>query len=174
MALNQTLANPLADPTTCAIHPDGNLFAVGTRDGKIRVYGLVEGKELAWYEYGPEQPISTITFSENGYWFLAGSNATPRVAIYDLRKKDSPMVGELVVNGDVRCLELDRSGLFLAIATSTNVMVYHYLKSEKRWQEVLEYKEQAQALHWGDKAKSLVILDDQGGLSMAGSKPWSA
>ena len=144
---------------------------MGTRDGKIRVYGLTEGKELAWYEYSGEQPVTTISFSENGYWFVAGSNVSSHVGLYDLRKKDKPLVGQLEVKGDVRHLELDRSGQYLAVGTSTNVAAYRYLKKEKRWDQVLELEEQAQSLHWGDKAKSLVILGDRGELSMARPKP---
>ncbi|OIW34196.1 Prp19-domain-containing protein [Coniochaeta ligniaria NRRL 30616] len=146
--------------TTCAFHPDGHLFAVGTQEGDINVFSTKTGDSMAVFSLGAS--VSSLVFSENGYWFAAGSDKTPNVTIFDLRKEgDAAKAKELTTTGPVRSLDWDYSAQFLAVAGPGGVAVHHYIKSSKAWTVLREIGEPAVKAKWGDKAKTLHILGEK-------------
>lgn len=168
---SEVLVDPLTDCipalTTCAFHPDGHLFAAGTQDGSIDVFSTKTGESMAVFNLGA--PVSALVFSENGYWFAAASNTTANIVIFDLRKEgDAARAKELPTTGPVRSLAWDYSAQFLAVAGAGGVAVHHYVKSSKSWTVLLETGERATAVQWGDKARSLAALGEEGQLIVFG------
>jgi pre-mRNA-processing factor 19 len=153
--------------TTCAFHPDGHLFAAGTQDGTINVFSTKTGEPMAAFSLGAS--VSALAFSENGYWFAAGSDATANVVIFDLRKEgDAARAKELPTTGAVRALAWDYSAQFLAVAGPGGVAVHYYAKSAKKWSVVLETGARARAVQWGEKAQSLSALGEEGQIIVLG------
>jgi pre-mRNA-processing factor 19 len=122
---------------------------------------------MAVYDLG--SPVSALAFSENGYWFAAASNSSPNITIFDLRKEgDAAKAKELPTAGPVRSLAWDYSSQYLAAAGPSGVAVHQYLKSSKSWSVPLEVGGRAVAVRWGDKAKSLVWVQEDGRVSVYG------
>lgn len=149
--------------TTCAFHPDGHLFAAGTQDGSINVFSTKTGDSMAVFNLGA--PVSALVFSENGYWFAAGSAKAANIVIFDLRKEgDAARAKELPTTGPVRSLAWDYSAQFLAVAGPGGIAVHHYVKGSRSWTVLLETGERATAVQWGDKATSLEAIGEEGQL----------
>ncbi|RKU44109.1 hypothetical protein DL546_002464 [Coniochaeta pulveracea] len=153
--------------TACAFHPDGHFFAAGTQDGDIKVFSTKTGEQMAVFNLGTR--VDAIAFSENGYWFAAGSSNSPNITIFDLRKDgDAAKAKELPTAGPVRSLAWDYSSQYLAAAGPSGVSVHQYLKSSKSWSVPLEIAGRAVAVRWGDKAKTLVWVQEEGEVSVHG------
>ncbi|KAH8902966.1 Prp19-domain-containing protein [Coniochaeta sp. PMI_546] len=154
--------------STCAFHPDGHLFAAGTPEGTINVFSTKTGDSMAVFSLGAS--VSSLVFSENGYWFAAGSDEGPNVTIFDLRKEgDAAKAKELTTTGTVRSLDWDYSAQFLAVAGPGGVSVHHYIKSSKSWTVLREIGEPAIQATWGDQAKTLHILGEEGKVIVYGA-----
>jgi pre-mRNA-processing factor 19 len=153
--------------TACAFHPDGHFFAAGTQDGDIKVFSTKTGEQMAVFTLGTR--VDAIAFSENGYWFAAASSNSPNITIFDLRKDgDAAKAKELPTAGPVRSLAWDYSSQYLAAAGPSGVSVHQYLKSSKAWSVPLEIGGRAVAVRWGDKAKTLVWVQEEGEVSVHG------
>lgn len=153
--------------TACAFHPDGHLFATGTQDGDVKVFSTKTGESMATFTLGA--PVDAIAFSENGYWFAAASSSSPNITIFDLRKEgDAAKAKELPTAGPIRSLAWDYSSQYLAAAGPSGVAVHQYLKSTKTWTAPLEIGGRAVAVRWGEKAKTLVWVQEEGEVSVHG------
>jgi pre-mRNA-processing factor 19 len=158
--------------TTCAFHPDGTLFALGTATGLITLYRT---KTLAFAASFPlplsstPSPITSLSFSENGIWISATVGSS--IVVFDLRKEGEAAVLKVFdLGSEVRDAVWDYSGQFLASVGAEGVAVMAYRKKEKSWSEVLRAACPGVRVAWGGKAESLVVAGKEGVVSLLGSK----
>uniref|UniRef100_A0A8B9TWM1 Pre-mRNA-processing factor 19 n=1 Tax=Anas zonorhyncha TaxID=75864 RepID=A0A8B9TWM1_9AVES len=106
---------------TCAqFHPDGLIFGTGTMDSQIKIWDLKERTNVANFP-GHSGPITSIAFSENGYYLAtAADDSSPF----------SPSPSQ------VKSLIFDQSGTYLALG-GTDVQIYIC----KQWTEILHFTE---------------------------------
>ena len=154
--------------TACAFQPDGHLFAAGTQTGDIKVFHTSTGEEATSFTLG--SPVQVITFSENGFWFAASGKGQSTVSIFDLRKDGAAALAKELQTGDAQSLSWDYSGQFLATAGSTGITVQQYLKSSKAWSEPLRVAVPGVAVRWGEEAKSLMTVNQNGVISVLEAK----
>ncbi|KAH7113793.1 WD40-repeat-containing domain protein [Dendryphion nanum] len=151
-----------AEISVCAFHVDGFLFLTGGLDGKIRIYDVKQGTNMATLD--GTGPIRSIAFSENGTWFAVAEKGSSNVSVWDLRKQKPIKV--LDVGGPVDSLHWDYTGQFLATAGPGSVSVQQYTKAGKVWSEPLRKAVAARDVAWGVNASSLIALTPDGGLSI--------
>lgn len=155
--------------TTCAFHPDGHIFAVGTSAGEVKLFMAKTGEEAKSFSLGA-RGVQAIEFSENGYWFAAAIAGQTTVTVIDLRKDgDAARVKVLDSGSDVRGLAWDYSQQFLAVACVNGVTVQHYAKSDKSWSELVRTAVgggAAVSVKWGEGASKLVAVNKDGVVSV--------
>ncbi|KAK6833109.1 cell cycle control protein [Apiospora arundinis] len=156
--------------TTCAFHPDGHLFAAGTASGEIKVFMTATCEQATSFSLGA--PVHAIVFSENGFWFAAAGKDGNSVTIFDIRKEgDAAKVKTFEIGGVVESIAWDYSQQFLAIGGPTGIVVQHYAKSSKTWNEILNMSDfPAKSLEWGANATQLVAADQGGKLAIFTTK----
>ncbi|CAG9829735.1 unnamed protein product [Diabrotica balteata] len=115
--------------TTAQLHPDGLIFGVGTADSQVKIWDLKEQTTAANFT-GHSGAISSISFSENGY-YLATAADDACVKLWDLRKLRNFKTLQLDEGYQIKDLCFDQSGAYLAVA-GTDVRVYLC----KQWQEL--------------------------------------
>uniref|UniRef100_A0A8C4SE74 Pre-mRNA-processing factor 19 n=1 Tax=Erpetoichthys calabaricus TaxID=27687 RepID=A0A8C4SE74_ERPCA len=121
---------------TCAqFHPDGLIFGTGTVDSQIKDLGSLKERTNVANFPGHSGPITSIAFSENGY-YLATSADDSSVKLWDLRKLKNFKTIQLDDNYEVKSLVFDQSGTYLAVAGS-DIRIYVC----KQWSEVLNFTE---------------------------------
>jgi len=152
--------------TSVQFHPDGHLLAAGGADGQIKIFDVKSGTIAATFESA--DPIAALYFSENGTWLASVSKGSSSVAIWDLRK--SATIKLLDVGGRVDCVSWDYTGQFLLAGGPSGVTVQHYSKASKEWSEPLRSAIPAVAVAWGKAAQSAVAVDEQGVVTVLGSK----
>ncbi|KAG4306053.1 hypothetical protein PORY_000041 [Pneumocystis oryctolagi] len=156
---DQTVAKhrEVTEFTTAEFHPDGHLFASGTANGQIKVYNAKTGKNVANFE-SHKGTITSLCFSENGYWLSVASSQDPHAHIWDLR--NNTQTHFLNVSGTIVSLLWDYSGQFLAIGTTQTTILWHYIKSSKSWTKIQEISQPASHLLWGSRAASLITANN--------------
>ena len=128
--------------TSFGIHPDGVLVGAGTKDGLVRVWDARNLSSLAGtLETESGKPLSTLSFSENGYYLAAASNAEPTVNIFDLRKLQVISSWALPSENTISEVRFDTSAQFLSV-TGTDLRVY----ANKSWEELLKFDDNASVL----------------------------
>ena len=154
--------------TTCAFHPDGHIFAVGTSGGEIKLLMAKTGEEAKSFSLGA--PVQAIEFSENGHWFAATAKGQTTVTILDLRKDGdaAAKVKVLDIGSVVQSLAWDYSQQFLATAGADGVTVQHYVKSSKKWTELVRAGVSGAAISvkWGENASKLLAVNREGVVSI--------
>lgn len=121
--------------TSFATHPDGVLNAGGTKDGIVRVWDARQNTTLAAsLESHPGKALSSIAFSENGYYLATGSAADSTVNVFDLRKLKLFSTWNLPSENVVTEVRFDPSAQFLSVA-GTDLRVY----ANKSWDELLKF-----------------------------------
>lgn len=127
--------------TSFAGHPDGVLYGGGTKEGAVRVWDARQSSSLAATLSSHDSDVTTLSFSENGYYLATGSSATPKVNIFDLRKLSILSSWELPSENTVSEVRFDPSAQFLTVA-GTDLRVY----ANKSWDELLKFDDNAGVL----------------------------
>ena len=113
------------------IHPDGVLMALGSSSGSVHIIDLQNGQESAQFKSDAASGITSLHFSENGYYLATATSSL--VEVRDLRKLNKAGTITVTEGGepgktavDVR---FDPSAQFLAVV-GDDVRVY----ANKSWQ----------------------------------------
>lgn len=101
-------------------------------DSQIKIWDLKERTNVANFP-GHSGPITSIAFSENGY-YLATAADDSSVKLWDLRKLKNFKTLQLDNNFEVKSLIFDQSGTYLALG-GTDVQIYIC----KQWTEILHF-----------------------------------
>jgi len=99
--------------TTAMVHPDGNLFATGSGTD-VQIWDICNQKVAANLAQAHPGGISSLCFSENGFYFVTGGSDS--LKLWDLRKLADPRVYNFESNFNLSSLSIDYSGKYLATA----------------------------------------------------------
>ncbi|SOV03164.1 probable PRP19 - non-snRNP spliceosome component required for DNA repair [Ustilago sp. UG-2017a] len=139
-----------------AFHPDGQLAATGTSSGAIRIWDIKAGSNASSLQTELPGRVSSLHFSENGYYLAAGSDEGKNVEVWDLRKLTA--VGKLVIEEEgstgVSAVKFDPSLQLLAVATDS-VSVY----ANKSWNHLAKLQGTANltGLAWDHRDGKIVV-----------------
>lgn len=139
-----------------AFHPDGQLAATGTSTGAIRIWEVKSGANASTIQTELPGRVSSLHFSENGYYLAAASDQGKEVEVWDLRKLK--VTGKLTVEDDgtsgVSAIKFDPSLQFLAVTTDS-IHVY----ANKSWDHLakLEGIERLTGLAWDARDGGVVV-----------------
>lgn len=144
---------------TAALHPDGLIYAVGTKDTHtIELWDLREQTLASTLPIESKESITNILFSQNGYHIAVTTASSHQISIFDLRKVKC--IGTIEVDGTVHGMSFDGSGKHLA---------YGVTKDDKKSISIVFVKDQSvvggvdldvdvEFLVWSDVcAKSLAV-----------------
>ncbi|KAI9894427.1 MAG: hypothetical protein M1814_003185 [Vezdaea aestivalis] len=148
--------------TTAAFHPDGHLFAAGSRNGQIKLFEVESSTNAA--NFDTEGSVTSLSFSENGTWLASASSGQTTVIVWDLRKLAQLKV--LEIGGAIETLGWDYTGQFLACGGPSGITVQQYTKATKEWSEPLRSSVATSAIVWGKQAQSLLSASLDGALSV--------
>lgn len=139
-----------------AFHPDGGMFGVGSSDAKIRVFEIASGKCAAEFDgHAGAGPVTSLSFSENGYTLASSAQGSQQVKIWDLRKLSNSANIDLDEGVSVSVVAFDPSAQFLAVVGS-DARVYAY----KSWELLAKSDDNAAELTstaWGSNAHELLV-----------------
>ena len=124
-----------------AAHPDGVLHGAGTKDGLVRVWDVRQANNLAGTLESHSSALTSISFSENGYYLATASSSDPTVNIVDLRKLKVISSWQLPAENTISEVKFDPSAQFLTVA-GTDLRVY----ANKTWDELLKFEDNAGVL----------------------------
>ncbi|CCG82061.1 putative Cell cycle control protein [Taphrina deformans PYCC 5710] len=157
-----TLTNA-ADVKCLAFHPDGHLVALGCADGNVYIFHMLTGKIEA--VFGPEAgSISSVAFSENGFWLAVSTEHADKVKVWHLAK--STVAAELEVGGGTRCVTWDYSGQFLACAGENGLKIWAYTKAQKSWSIAKQHEGAFRQAAWKEGASGLVLAGESGKVTL--------
>ena len=107
-----------------ALHPDGLIYAAGTKDGQIHMWDLKNKLLASTLQEGDENDaVVSIAFSNNGY-HLATSHASATVRFWDLRKQKTIAILNQEYNlKSVTSLAYDDSGKYFAYGGNGGVEI---------------------------------------------------
>ncbi|WWC86281.1 uncharacterized protein L201_001154 [Kwoniella dendrophila CBS 6074] len=125
-----------------AVHPDGVLHGGGTKDGNVRVWDIRNSTSLAaTLESHQNASVTTLSFSENGYYLATGSSSSTEIKIFDLRKLDLLNSWNLPSENQIQEIKFDPSAQFLSVS-GTDYRIY----ANKSWEELLKFDDNAGVL----------------------------
>lgn len=116
-------------------HPDGQLLALGTSEGSVRVWdvqALAQVATLRGSGAGVAAPVRAIDFSENGYFVAFFTEGSSTVKVWDLRKLIE--AGSIDLDGGalVTAIKFDPSANYLAVASAETLHFY----ANKSWKRL--------------------------------------
>ncbi|KAH8806411.1 WD40-repeat-containing domain protein [Hyaloscypha sp. PMI_1271] len=153
--------------TTAAFHPDGHLFAAGGTDGQIKLFHVKTGENAANFDLGG--PVQDIAFSENGIWFAGVAKGSNSVVIFDLRKEGKAAEAKVLeIGGQVDSIRWDYTGQYLAASGPRGLTISQYTKTSKSWSDVISTAVPATAVAWGPEAKTLIMVNGDGIITVLG------
>jgi len=121
--------------TSIQFHPDGLILATGLTNGSIKVWDIRQQNivgtlrhTVALHPDAADISVSSISFSENGYFFASSGNVketnSGSVNLWDLRKLECTKFINGTPSGSISNVSFDISGQYLAIACGLEVMAY--------------------------------------------------
>lgn len=141
--------------TSFAGHPDGILHGGGTTDGSIRIWDVRDASALAASLTSHTSPVTSLSFSENGYYLASASATDPTIKIFDLRKLTVLSSWQLPAENKVSEVRFDPSAQFLTVV-GTDARVY----ANKTWDELVKFDDNAGELtgaRFVDLGRKLVL-----------------
>ncbi|KAJ3088067.1 hypothetical protein HK102_009641 [Quaeritorhiza haematococci] len=126
--------------TTASFHPDGLILGAGTSDSIIRIWDVKSQQNVKNFE-GHKGKITSISFSENGYYLASSADGEGVVRLWDLRKLVNFHTIELEDVSAVHRVGFDYSGQYLGVAAGGEFRVH----LNKSWDHLTTLK-----LHSGD------------------------
>ncbi len=162
------LAESSVDPGDAAtspirVHPDGMIVAAAISTNgahRVKVWEVKDQKPVHAFD-GHSAPISSVSFSENGY-HLASCDEGGTVKLWDLRKLKE--LKSFQVAGAGASVAFDSSGKYLVVATATNVVV----REVKPWSDLVSIEASAIGACFLTDAQGVVAVDGGGGLVSIG------
>ncbi|KAK1926737.1 putative nuclear matrix protein NMP200 [Papiliotrema laurentii] len=154
--------------TSFAVHPDGVLHGAGTKDGLVRVWDARQSSSLAGTLESHSSALTSLSFSENGYYLATASSSDPTVNIVDLRKLKVISSWQLPAENTVSEVRFDPSAQFLAVS-GTDLRVY----ANKTWDELLKFDDNAGVLtgaRFGKLGSEIVLSGMDRTLRVLGAK----
>ncbi|WWC58690.1 uncharacterized protein I303_101234 [Kwoniella dejecticola CBS 10117] len=127
--------------TSFNVHPDGVLHGGGTKEGSVRVWDIRQSSSLAATLDSHKSPLTTLNFSENGYYLATASDKDQTVNIFDLRKLDILSSWTLPSENTISEVRFDPSAQFLSVS-GTDLRIY----ANKTWEELLKFDDNAGVL----------------------------
>lgn len=100
--------------SSIAIHPDGQIMAIGTTSGAIPVFSVQNASVLATFE-GHTDAVTGLSFSENGY-NLTSVGLDGMARVWDL--ESSACSSTITLSSQPSAVSYDFSGRFLAITVT--------------------------------------------------------
>ncbi|KAJ3075368.1 hypothetical protein HDU98_008322 [Podochytrium sp. JEL0797] len=131
--------------SSIAMHPDGLIIGTGTTDSIIRIWELKSSKNVATFSDSAKQlvgKISSMSFSENGYYFATASADACVVKLWDLRKLENFQTLEMCAGAagyagkkGVNKVQFDYGAGFLGVACCDSISIFR----NKQWDEVIKF-----------------------------------
>ena len=134
------------------INYKGLIFATGETDGSLRIWDITSQENITTFEAGTSD-ISSISFSENGYYLATCGVKCPDVKIWDLRKPDLLKTISLSKE-DLHRVQFDYSGSYLGV-----VGFKTHIYDTKTWTQFAnfsDHKEIITDIKFGKNAKSFI------------------
>lgn len=124
--------------TGVGIHPDGVLIGLGTPESTVHIYDIRSGSLMGSLTPEKSTPftVSTFSFSENGYHFIA-PDSTSSIAIWDLRKLNRVNTVKLGDDFRINKVVYDYSAQYFGVAGSEGGRVF----AHKTWEELVRLEE---------------------------------
>ena len=144
-------------------HPDGMIVAAAISTNgahRVKVWEVKDQKPVHVFD-GHSAPITSVSFSENGY-HLASCDESGVVKLWDLRKLKE--LKSFQVPGPGTSVAFDASGKYLVVATATNVVV----REVKPWAEIVSLETGTVGACFLTDAQGVVAVDGGGGLVSIG------
>ena len=122
----------------------------------MKVWEVKDQKPVHAFD-GHSAPISSVSFSENGY-HLASCDEGGTVKLWDLRKLKE--LKSFQVDGAGASVAFDSSGKYLVVATASSVVV----REVKPWSDLVSVEASAIGACFLTDAQGVVAVDGGGGL----------
>ena len=145
------------------VHPDGMIVAAAISTNgahRVKVWEVKDQKPVHAFD-GHSAPITSVSFSENGY-HLASCDEGGTVKLWDLRKLKE--LKSFQVPGEGTSVAFDSSGKYLVVATTDRVVV----REVKPWAEIVAIETSSIGACFLPDAQGVVAVDGGGGLVSIG------
>ncbi|XP_068665081.1 pre-mRNA-processing factor 19-like isoform X2 [Aristolochia californica] len=144
--------------TSAAFHPDGLILGTGTTEAVVRIWDVKSQSNVAQFD-GHQGPVTSISFSENGY-FLA-TVAQDGVKLWDLRKLKNFRPFSKDEEAQTYAAEFDHSGSYLATVGS-DIRVYQTAGVRQDWNLTKRFEDlsgtgKVSSVKFGRDAKYLAV-----------------
>ncbi|KAJ8326406.1 hypothetical protein BDV3_005937 [Batrachochytrium dendrobatidis] len=153
--------------TTVQFHPDGFLLGTGTNDSLIHLWDTKTLTKAHTFTGHLDGTITSIAFSENGYYLASTSDKETCVRFWDLRKLTNFYTLELGpiegVTGIAR-VRFDHSGQYVGICVGNELRIHLV----KKWDHVATFTNNGASLTdfaFGVDAKYVVMVGQERKLS---------
>ncbi|KAJ3332616.1 hypothetical protein HDU76_013658 [Blyttiomyces sp. JEL0837] len=116
-----------------SFHPDGLILGTGTVDSKIRLWEVKSATNVQVFEGQHVGKITSVSFSENGYYLATAADGESVVKLWDLRKCTNFHTIDLGLSEQgVARVAFDYSGQYLGAAAGSEIKVF----LNKQWTEL--------------------------------------